>query len=237
MISESAVTERHSAHVDIDELQIDRVNKTLKMMPTEGKLLELGCCFAETLSYYKKVFTGDFYGIDYSKEIVEKRKNDFVEIKQCDLSSDIMPYNDNQFDVVMCGEVIEHIFDTEHMLKEIHRVLKPHGRLIISTPNLSSFLNRIFIIFGMQPLCTEVSSRNSGFGNPFRKNRLPAGHIRNFTARSLSDILTYNKFSIIKKQSTFVSDKPLIKAIEIITGLISHKLGSDLIYQCNAVKD
>jgi SAM-dependent methyltransferase len=237
MISENAVTERHSTNVDDNELQLDRVAITLKMIPASGKMLELGCCFAETQVHYKKAFSGDFYGIDYSKEIVEKRKNDFVSIKQCDLSSDVIPFDENMFDVVMCGEVIEHIFDTENMLKEIHRVLKPGGTLIISTPNLSSFLNRIFIFLGMQPLCTEVSSRNSGFGNPFRKNRSPAGHIRNFTAGSLTDILTYNNFSITENKSTHVTEKPFIKFFEKCSGLLSYKLGSDLIYKCHALKD
>ena len=45
-------------------------------------------------------------------------------------------------------EVIEHLFDTEGFLKEIHRLLVPGGLLILSTPNLNSLANRIRVLCG-----------------------------------------------------------------------------------------
>lgn len=50
-----------------------------------------------------------------------------------------LPFEDNSFDIVTCREVIEHVEDEQKALKEIKRVLKPHGYLLITTPNLYNF--------------------------------------------------------------------------------------------------
>lgn len=58
---------------------------------------------------------------------------------QCfDIENDRFPYPDNTFDLVTWVEVIEHLTkDPVHALAEIHRVLKPGGVLVLSTPNAS----------------------------------------------------------------------------------------------------
>ena len=46
-----------------------------------------------------------------------------------------MPFEDNFFDIVVSSEVIEHTPDLEKAIREIYRVLKPGGIMILSTPN------------------------------------------------------------------------------------------------------
>ena len=53
--------------------------------------------------------------------------------------------------------MIEHLYNPDHMLEECRRVLKPGGLLIISTPNLQAWYNRILFLFGVQPIFYEVS--------------------------------------------------------------------------------
>ncbi|KAA0222309.1 class I SAM-dependent methyltransferase, partial [bacterium] len=55
-----------------------------------------------------------------------------------DIERDAFPYPDNTFDLVTWCEVIEHLtLNPVHALAEIHRVLKPGGSLVLSTPNAS----------------------------------------------------------------------------------------------------
>jgi SAM-dependent methyltransferase len=54
----------------------------------------------------------------------------------------LSPFADATFDVVLCFQVIEHIADDHRLLKEIHRVLKPGGILLMTTPNRSLSLSR-----------------------------------------------------------------------------------------------
>ncbi|HTQ50196.1 MAG TPA: class I SAM-dependent methyltransferase [Candidatus Acidoferrales bacterium] len=45
-----------------------------------------------------------------------------------------LPFADASFDAVICSEVLEHIFTPEEFLREIHRVLRPAGRLLLTVP-------------------------------------------------------------------------------------------------------
>ena len=46
-----------------------------------------------------------------------------------------LPLPDNRFDAVWAGEVIEHVADTARWLSEVRRVLRPRGRLLLTTPD------------------------------------------------------------------------------------------------------
>jgi ubiquinone/menaquinone biosynthesis C-methylase UbiE len=45
-----------------------------------------------------------------------------------------LPFNDNSFDCVIASEIIEHVYDPAKFIKELFRVVKKEGRLIITTP-------------------------------------------------------------------------------------------------------
>jgi 2-polyprenyl-3-methyl-5-hydroxy-6-metoxy-1,4-benzoquinol methylase len=59
-----------------------------------------------------------------------------------------LPLQAATVDAVHACEVLEHLFDTESFLRELHRVLVPGGVLILSTPNLNSLANRFRVVFG-----------------------------------------------------------------------------------------
>ena len=90
-------------------------------------------------------------------------------------------------------DVIEHLFDTDKAIAEIRKVLRKDGFLVISTPNLSSFANRLLLLFGYQPLGTEVSTHKH-YGRPKKYNLREgvAGHIRVFTYKALIEFLKDN---------------------------------------------
>jgi SAM-dependent methyltransferase len=50
----------------------------------------------------------------------------------CDLGA--IPVEDNRFDFVLLNQVLEHLPEPEHVLKELHRVLKPGGKMICTAP-------------------------------------------------------------------------------------------------------
>lgn len=53
-----------------------------------------------------------------------------------------LPFSDQEFDVVISAEGIEHVFSPYHLFSELARVLKPGGILIITTPNLQNLITR-----------------------------------------------------------------------------------------------
>jgi len=57
--------------------------------------------------------------------------------------NDDLPFRSAQFDLVMMLEVVEHLADIPHMLREIARVMKPGGVAILSTPNRLNVTSRL----------------------------------------------------------------------------------------------
>jgi len=69
-----------------------------------------------------------------------------VECTRVDVTESF-PYPDNKFDLVIAIEVTEHILDHENFFREINRILKPGGRLYVSTPNILSMKSRFRFLF------------------------------------------------------------------------------------------
>jgi SAM-dependent methyltransferase len=67
---------------------------------------------------------------------------DGVECRQADVTR-VIPWRDASLDVVLLLEVTEHIDGLTQLFKETHRVLKPGGRLIFTTPNILSIKSRL----------------------------------------------------------------------------------------------
>lgn len=83
----------------------------------------------------------------------------------------------------MC-DLLEHVFDFRHALFEASRVLKPHGWLIISTPNIGWFPLRLqFLLLGSFPVSLTLYDWQ---------------HIRFFSKRVLMELLTEKRLKIEK---------------------------------------
>jgi SAM-dependent methyltransferase len=91
-------------------------------------------------------------------------------------------------------ETLEHLHDTDHIVREIHRVLRPHGYAILSVPRLDALLNIAMIAVGFQPPAVECSLRMR-YGSPEPSTRV-SGHVSHFTRRALSELLRANGFEI-----------------------------------------
>lgn len=84
------------------------------------------------------------------------------------VEKDPFPYPSGWFDVVLCCELLEHLVeDPTHMLVEIHRVLRPGGRLLVTTPNVLVLRNVNALVRKRQ----SIYGPYSGYGVYGRHNR------------------------------------------------------------------
>jgi SAM-dependent methyltransferase len=93
----------------------------------KGKLLDFGC----GKKPYEKLFKVDEYiGLDILESGHENSN------KKADVFYDgkIIPFENNNFDSIFCSEVFEHVFNLEEVIKELNRVLKINGKILLTMP-------------------------------------------------------------------------------------------------------
>lgn len=113
-----------------------------RLAPGPGqRVLDVGCGRGEVLLACAEA-GAEVAGIDYAEAAVRISRDTVpaAEIVQGDVTA--LPWPDASFDAVLSGDVIEHLVpaDADGMLREIHRVLRPGGRLVIHTAP-----NRLFL--------------------------------------------------------------------------------------------
>jgi SAM-dependent methyltransferase len=133
-----------------------------------------------------------------------------------------------EFDVIFCGEVIEHLFSPDALLADLKRLLRRDGLLILSTPNLAYWANRILLPLGVSPLFLE-NSAVAKLGRRFRlfgQGNQTEGHIRLFTYKAARDLLQLQGFELLRTRSAPVWDF----AIDRLICRLSPSLSPDNIY-------
>ncbi|MBA4320658.1 MAG: hypothetical protein C0412_19875 [Flavobacterium sp.] len=165
-------------------------------------IVDIGSGNGYLMKYVKENNPGiefEFVGID---KYVKDRAFDFRLISQ-DVE-DKIDLPDRFADIIICAEIIEHIKNTDSLIKEASRILKKEGDVIITTPNLASYFNRFLLLFGYQPYHSEVSDKESGFGLDIVYKMLgrakygnkTAGHLRMFTLKALKDFVEFYGFKV-----------------------------------------
>ncbi|MFA5362966.1 MAG: class I SAM-dependent methyltransferase [Candidatus Omnitrophota bacterium] len=140
----------------------------------------------------------EYHGIDISDSGVFEAKKIGINAVKINVDESVLPYDDSYFDFIFAGELIEHLFNPDLFLSESYRVLKSRGYLLLTTPNLASWHNRIALFLGYQPHYSEVSLKyNVGKMFPTDKGDV-SGHIRLFTYRAIKELLNLYNFKIIK---------------------------------------
>ncbi|MDX6512511.1 MAG: hypothetical protein QOE36_2015 [Gaiellaceae bacterium] len=99
-----------------------------------------------------------------------------------------LPYGDEKADVILAGEIVEHIVDTEGFLREIRRVLRPGGAVVLSTPNILWWKHRLALLAGRYPDALDYRLR---YGDDF-------GHVRIFTPALMAELLAETGFEAIR---------------------------------------
>lgn len=164
------------------------------------RFLDIGCGDGVfTVLLREALGAKEAVGIEIAPEAVAAIEKRGIKAYQLDIDEESLPFDDAYFDVVYCGEIIEHLFNPDHLLREVHRILKPEGTCIISTPNLAGWPSRVALLLGYQPYPTAVSPEHEGAGKLLiRGYEGQWGHIRVFTARAFKELLKIHHFKIVR---------------------------------------
>jgi SAM-dependent methyltransferase len=107
----------------------------------KGKLLELGCGEGRGIDLLAPL-AEQYTAIDKIEPVIDKLKVKHPGYRFEAGHFPPIPFPDNSFDTIVTFQVIEHIKDDELFVKEIHRILRPGGTALITTPNIKMTLTR-----------------------------------------------------------------------------------------------
>ena len=188
----------------------DRYTKILLLLPDIKKEdigLEIGLC-GGIMAFLLK----NYYSLDklntlehpvpskmYSKAFLRKLKDENIILKSCDLHQNKLPWPNQSLDFVIFSELMEHLIPAklENIYKEIWRVLKNDGWLLVTTPNTASLIKRIKLLLGGNPIEFDLSLHESA----------TYGHIREYTMEELLKILQNHGFTILNNKYFMIDSK------------------------------
>ncbi|MEM7515640.1 MAG: class I SAM-dependent methyltransferase [Planctomycetota bacterium] len=124
-------------------------------------------------------------------EVIERRG---LQVVRCDVEREAVPFPADEFDGLLFNEIFEHLrIDPIFTMREALRVLKPGGRMLLSTPNLRSFR-------GLKNLFLENRAHAASGDVYAQYHKLQTlghmGHVREYTTREVADFLTQIGFFV-----------------------------------------
>ena len=170
---------------------------------SKGRLLDIGCGVGDFLVQVKKQ-NWEVLGIEPSEDAqaIAKNRLGFMPLLPSETSS--LP--DHSFDVITMWHVLEHVDDLKFQTKELHRLLKPGGRLVIALPNFQSFD------------CQYYNDKWAAWDVP--------RHLNHFSSECLCDILHAVDFKYVDTQKlrwdsyyiSYLSEKYLGHKLPLLRG-------------------
>jgi ubiquinone/menaquinone biosynthesis C-methylase UbiE len=192
-----------------------------KYIKKDTKILDIGCQFGD-ISLPLASDAEYIVGLDMSMRSISIAKDNAGLLNIGNASFVVaevgtLPFESNSFDVILFLEVIEHLYNADLSLSEIHRVLKPDGFLLIGTPQKIGFLNsgmhllvnlftvflKIILIFktrrddffkGLQSSGIESPQPDKGVTNTHKTS---GGHVQNYSRRGLSRVVKGHGFRLV----------------------------------------
>jgi ubiquinone/menaquinone biosynthesis C-methylase UbiE len=157
--------------------------KLLHVIPRANTLLDVGCGDGHATRRYANIWNiplQSIAGIEAQPKYI--RSIDSFRVHSLDIEWEVFPFGDEEFDVVVCNQVIEHLKIVLFPLREMARVVREGGYLAIGIPNLASLISRAYLLLGMAPTCLAF----------------PGPHIRGFTHRPFVGFLRSNPNFTVK---------------------------------------
>lgn len=176
---------RGTTYQDIDPEAVIRYERILPWISSAShtKFCEIGCKFAILRDLLQaRNQSIDYIGIDIDAETLKKipvgRSGQLI----CHDVNEGIPVGASSVDVVICLEVLEHLENPSHFLREVRRIIRPSGRAIISVPNPYCWMELVGAI---------------------RLSRDTEGHVASFSYTNMDALLSFEGFRLIDRVGTY----------------------------------
>lgn len=174
------------------------------------KVLDIGCGEAHITNKIQEILPdAQICGLDHSLSAIITATTNCPIIEFCVANVYHPPYTNGYFDIVVCNNVWEHVSDPIMLLKQIKRITKPHGYLVLSTPNKYRFGNLVRIALGKPP------------------SLMAPNHVTEFSVRQIIEQLNSGGYIVEK-----VHSDPHEQTKSTLKGLIGYKIVYPILNMC-----
>jgi 2-polyprenyl-3-methyl-5-hydroxy-6-metoxy-1,4-benzoquinol methylase len=168
--------------------KLEFITSNLKKFKKNNPLiLDIACNDGGMTQKYGKY--GKIMGIDINKKSVALCKKRGIPCLCTDVKGLTKKYK-NHFDIVIAGDIIEHVFDTDEFLNNIYTVLKPGGILLLTTANVASLARRGMLLFGLNPFLE--------YSTILPNKEFNVGHIRYYTVGNMYQQMRHQNYKHVR---------------------------------------
>lgn len=122
--------------------------KIIKQVPCGSKVLEIGCGDGRLANILTIKKNCRVYCVDKDPAMSAIAKNKCVQILNIDIEKAELPYEAGFFEVIILGNVLEHLIEPSEVLSRLKKNLSENGFLIFSVPNIVNWHSRLTILSG-----------------------------------------------------------------------------------------
>lgn len=208
--------------------------RKLRQENLTGQVLDVGCgdgLFSSVL--FRDVENVELYGIDTNEYEARRALNRGIYRQVLVAKAQKIPFQDGYFDVILSNSVLEHIHEPHQIAHELHRLLKPGGKIIITVPSIYLEHYFFYTIVLRKLGLANLGQRYSDFKNRFWR------HYNLWPLEKWVEFLAHAGFKLVKaeyilsKQVTIIADILLPFAVPSV--LVKKRLHRLLLLP-NAIK-
>ncbi|MBU1500356.1 class I SAM-dependent methyltransferase [Patescibacteria group bacterium] len=120
----------------------------IKYIDFNKKILDVGCCEGALGKYLKQHKQAAVFGIDISNQAIKQAQKNLDQAFTLNIETDNLPFPQKSFDVIICADILEHLFNPLAVLKKLKSFLKNKGIFILSIPNIANIKIRSNLLLG-----------------------------------------------------------------------------------------
>ncbi len=124
----------------------DRIRFCFPRDVTGKRILDVGCGPGVQVCFFTA--NNQVHGVDLSRPALEHAAANGLTIHHTEVEADGLPFPDGHFDILVCTDPLEHLFDPPSVIREIKRAVRSDGFAIIAVPNHFFWSMQLQILLG-----------------------------------------------------------------------------------------
>ncbi len=132
---------------DLDYFSLEREIFKTNITSKNLKILDVGCGSGNLGHYFITQQNCEVHGIEINKNAYSKAKVKLHKVIHANIETENLEFKEDCFDVIILGDVLEHLVNPQKVLIKLHKHLAPSGTIFITTPNVKHWSVSLNLIF------------------------------------------------------------------------------------------